>query len=255
MTHAVLRWCRRWGALLALLALAASAAAEDDAGAIFLRGVDAYRSGDFEASSQAFESLVDSGIQNGRLFYNLGNAYLKQDRLGYAVLWYERALRLMPHDPDLRFNYEYALSLTRDERSKPAFPLARILFFWNFLLSPRQVQWIAVALNAAFWMVLIFRQALGFRRMKTLIFGLMMLAAVAGLTAAYNAYEAVWLREGVILADEAPVRSGLTEQATELFRLHAGAKVRIDQEKADHYRIRYSEEKIGWIQKADVGAI
>jgi tetratricopeptide (TPR) repeat protein len=237
------------------MALTAPAAFGGDAGEIFLKGVSAYRSGDFEASAEAFESLAERGVQNGKLFYNLGNAYLKQDRLGYALLWYERALRLMPHDPDLKFNYDYALSLTRDEQGALASPLVRILFFWKFLFSPKQVQWLAVGVNALFWLVLLLRQVLGTRRMKTLACGLFMLAAVAGLTAAYNAYEAAWIREGVILADEATVRSGLTERATELFRLHAGAKIRIEREKENHYRIRYSEDKIGWIEKSDVGRI
>ena len=246
----------RYGcAALLLLSLTGFAAQGDEAGEIFLRGVAAYKSGDFDQSVTAFETLAGRGIRNGKLFYNLGNACLKQDRLGHAVLWYERALRLMPDDPDLKFNYDYALSLTLDERGPSASPLLRILFFWKYLLTPHQLQWLAIIFNGIFWLVLILRRILKRDRLKTLAYGMLLLAAVSTLTVAYNAYETAFVGEGVILTHEAPVRSGLTHQATELFLLHAGAKVRIEREKEDYYRIRYSEGKIGWIQKSEVGRI
>jgi tetratricopeptide (TPR) repeat protein len=246
----------RYGcAALLFLSLTGLAAHGDEAGEIFLRGVAAYKSGDFDQSVTAFETLAGRGIRNGKLFYNLGNACLKQDRLGHAVLWYERALRLMPDDPDLKFNYDYALSLTRDERGPSESPLLRILFFWKYLFAPKQLQWLSIIFNGIFWLVLILRQILKRSRLKTLSYGVFLLAAVSTLTVVYNAYEAAYVREGVILAAEAPVRSGLTDQATELFLLHAGAKVRIEREKGDYYRIRYSEGKIGWIEKSEVGRI
>lgn len=91
--------------------------------------------------------------------------------------------------------------------------------------------------------------------MKTLAAAMLFLTSVAVLTAGCNAYEAAFVREGVILAGEAPVRSGLTEQATELFRLHAGARVRIEREREGYCRVRYSRDKFGWIPRDAVGRI
>jgi tetratricopeptide (TPR) repeat protein len=95
-----------------------------------------------------------AGTDNGKLFYNLGNAYLKNDDLGRALLWYERALKRIPDDPDLRFNYDYALTLTKDERGEKESPLLRILFFWKYQLSHSTVRWIAIFFNAALWTAL-----------------------------------------------------------------------------------------------------
>ena len=66
-------------------------------------GTAAYRQGDWPGAIRAFDQLAGSGVENGRLFYNLGNAHLKNDDLGRALLWYERALQLIPDDPDLKF--------------------------------------------------------------------------------------------------------------------------------------------------------
>jgi hypothetical protein len=160
----------------------------------------------------------------------------------------------MPHDPDLRFNHDYALSLTRDEQG-PEASFLRILFFWKYLFTPEQIKWLSVFLNGALWLALLPRRGLRSTRRKTLAGAIFLLAAVSVLTAGHNAYEAAFVKEGVILAEEAPVRSGLTDRATELFRLHAGARVRIEREKEGYYRVRYSEEKFGWIERSSVGEI
>ena len=75
-----------WAAIL-MLSWAGIGAGGDDAIETFRRGVAAYMAGDFERSVEAFEALAGQGIRNGKLFYNLGNAYLRQDRLGHALLW------------------------------------------------------------------------------------------------------------------------------------------------------------------------
>jgi SH3-like domain-containing protein len=81
------------------------------------------------------------------------------------------------------------------------------------------------------------------------------LGLIFTLTAVYNDYEADFIKEAVILPAKVSIRSGLTNDATELFVLHAGTKVKIDKEKDDYIRISFSEGKIGWIKKSDAGVI
>ncbi|HSO19736.1 MAG TPA: tetratricopeptide repeat protein, partial [Desulfosarcina sp.] len=143
-------WIMTAAGLLLMVSFSTGATASENA-RIFMDGTAAYRLGDWPAAIEAFERLAGKGIENGRLFYNLGNAYLKNDDLGHALLWYERALKHTPDDPDLNFNYDYALSLTKDERGDPTSPMLRILFFWKYQLSPSVVRWIALVLNAVLW--------------------------------------------------------------------------------------------------------
>jgi len=201
-----------------------------------------------------FSKIADSGVQNSRLFYNLGNAYLKKGDTGYAVLWYERALKLTPGDPDLKFNYAYALSQTKDEKEDKDLSIFRILFFWN-LLGAKAVQWAAIVLNLIFWLIITTRMILKKKLLRMPLRLLLLVTAVFTLTAVYNYYEAAYLREGIILSPEVSVRSGLTEGSTQLFVLHAGTKVRIEKESSGFFRIYFSEGKIGWIRSSDIGLI
>ncbi|MBC2710477.1 MAG: tetratricopeptide repeat protein [Desulfosarcina sp.] len=242
------------GSLLLLLTLAATAPASQTA-RTFMDGAEAYRNGDWPAAIVAFESLADGGVNNGKLYYNIGNAYLKNDDLGRALLWYERALKRIPDDPDLRFNYDYALTLTKDEQGEKESPLLRILFFWKYQLSHSTVRWIAILLNAALWTVL---SVLVIRKKRLLRPTVILLVAgtvIFSGTAAFNYVEATQFRHAVILPEQAAVRSGFTDTATQLFVLHAGTKVRVERESETHLLIRYTEDKMGWVKKADAGMI
>jgi tetratricopeptide (TPR) repeat protein len=242
--------------LLALLILCSARITEaSETARTFLDGIMVYKEDRFAEAAAAFSKIADDGIKNGKLFYNLGNAYLKNGDIGNAILWYERALKLLPHDPDLKFNYEYAQSLTKDEKGDKELPLVRILFFWKYLLSQAQIQWAATIFNLIFWSLMAVRFIRKQNRFRTLGHLILTLGIIFTLTAVYNDYESAFFKEAVILPARVSIRSGLTDDATELFLLHAGAKVKIDKEKEEYIRISFSEGKIGWIKKSDAGVI
>ena len=242
-------------AILALLLAVAATVPATQSTRTFMDGTEAYRNGDWPAAIAAFESLAESGVNSGKLFYNLGNAYLKNDDLGRALMWYERALKHIPDDPDLRFNYEYALTLTKDERGQKDSPLLRILFFWKYQLSPSTVGWIALLLNAALWIAL---SVLVVRKKRLLRPSVVLTAAATVIfcaTAAFNYVEPIRVRYAVILTEQAAVRSGFTDTATQLFVLHAGTRVRVERETDTRLLIRYTEDKIGWVKRSEAGII
>jgi len=240
--------------LLTFLTLSGHALASENA-RVFMDGTAAYAKGDFPAAIKAFKTLAGKGIENGRLFYNLGNAYLKNDDLGHALLWYERALKHIPDDPDLRFNYDYALTLTKDEQGERTSPLLRILFFWKYRLSPDTIRWIALGLNAVLWLSV---AVLAIRKKHLLRPSIILIAAgtlIFSATAAFNYFEAARIRHAVILPTQVSVRSGFTDSATQLFVLHAGTRVRVERQSEDYLLIRYTEDKIGWVKRSDAGII
>jgi tetratricopeptide (TPR) repeat protein len=242
-------------AVLALFLATAANAPASPAARTFMEGTNAFDNGDWSGAIAAFKRLADSGIDNGKLFYNLGSAYLKNGDLGRALLWYERALKRNPDDPDLRFNYDFALTLTKDEPGEKESPLLQILFFWKYQLSHSSVRWIAICLNATLWMVL---SVLVVRKKRLLRPSTLSIAAAAlifSATAAYNYVEATRVRYAVILSEQAAVRSGFTDAATQLFVLHAGTKVRLTRETDTHLLIRYTEDKIGWVKRSEAGII
>lgn len=230
-------------------------AAANDQGRLFIDGVSAYHNKNYSSAVSAFEKVVETGVENGELFYNLGNAYLKTGDLGNAVLWYEKALDLIPNDPDLLFNLDYALTLTKDEVRETTHPLVRILFFWKYQFNFKTIQWTAIFLNTALWVVVSVMILMKKRVLRSSIVLMSALAFVFIFTSLFNFYEATHIKCAVVLPEKISVRSGLTDEATELFVLHAGTRVRVEKENNSHFRIRYTKDKIGWIKKEQAGLI
>jgi len=245
----------RVGLAMLLLFGALSPVRASDQARPFLAGLEAYRAGDYAQAIDRFNAIVRSGVVNAQLYYNLGNAYLKNNELGPAILWYERALALGFGDPDLIFNLDYARSLTKDVAEEQASPLVRIFFFWNYQLAAGTIEALAIGLNLLVWLlagVWLLTRRRGLARSALLA---AIPALVLTLTAAFNYFMEARFQPAIVLAEQVPVRAGLEARATELFILHAGAKVRVVKARADHYQIRFAADKLGWVPKNRVGLV
>lgn len=221
----------------------------------FISAMEAYKAQDYSTTISNLETIAKNGIRNGALYYNLGNAHLKNNDLGRAILWYERSLALLPNDPDLRFNYDYARSLTRDATEEDSASLTRIVIFWKYQLSSSTIIYLALCFNLLFWSLLLAKRMTRRRGFRYAAAGAFIPALIFILTAAYNYYEDTHRHQGIVLSEKASIRSGLEKTSTELFVLHAGAKVTVVKQMKDHLQIRFTNDKIGWVEKVTVDLI
>jgi tetratricopeptide (TPR) repeat protein len=239
---------------LSIAAAVGSAMAGDNA-RDFVAAMAAYKAENYPAAIEKMETIARNGIENGRLYYNLGNAHLKNNDLGRAILWYERAAKWIPNDPNLRFNYDYARSLTLDASEDEETPLVRIFFFWKYRISQNSIIILSLIFNTLFWCLATagrLTRRRGFRIASRIV---LVPSVVFILTAASNYYGAAHRSCGIVLPEKVSVRSGLEKTSTELFVLHAGAKVNIVREMNGHHQIRYTKEKIGWLPARAIGRI
>jgi len=126
----------------------------------------------------------------------------------------------------------------------------RILFFWKYRLNAEAINFAAIFGNLLVWLLLndwpcLFRAAVIVAAPSLVLI----------LTAAYNYGEAHRAPQAIILPDQVSVRSGRHTTDTELFVLHAGAKIEVVKHLNSHYQIRYSADKIGWVEQNAVGLI
>ena len=221
----------------------------------FIHGVDAFQKGAFTEAVDAFLPIAESGVENGHLLYNLGNAYLKTGDLGHALYWYERARPLIPRNADLRFNLDYARSLQVDDQPGKDSILTRVLFFWQDILSARTIQYLSLGSNVLIWLglgLLWFRPSAS---LKSLMAGALILFLLITPTAMFQLYRSTIAPQGIILPTEAPVRSGRSQDATELFLLHAGTKVDVLKGSNGYAKINFGNNMFGWIEQKNLGVL
>lgn len=76
---------------------------------------EAYEQEDFKKAIELYETALKEQGKSADLYYNLGNAYYKDNHYAEAILNYERALLLSPGDEDVRFNLDMAKSHITDK--------------------------------------------------------------------------------------------------------------------------------------------
>jgi len=228
-------------------------AVKDNAG-VFVDAVRAYKAGNYAAAAAQFEAIAATRVKNSDLFYNIGNAYLKAKDLGRAILWYERAKKLAPSDPDLKFNLAYAQSLLKDKK-EAGFSFADVLYFWQGMVSLKWLQYTSITLSFCFFIWATVQKIRG--RQIFSVVGIFIFLTFAATTLAagleYNRINSDV--KAVILAEQADVRSGTMDNATLLFDLHAGTRVHVLEKKESHMKIRFAKDKVGWVASSKVGII
>ena len=223
-------------------------------GAFFDEGNQRYQAGDFDEALERYAQILDDGLESGELYYNIGNTYFKLGELGPAILYYERARRLMPSDGDLLANLELARSLTADEiASLPGFWLFRAVGWWVELVPHGALVWLValaylVAMTAVILVILRPATVLAAwgRRLAiagatvTLVFGLNLAVRELGIGAA---------EEAVIMAEETAVQSAPSDDsALQIFAVHEGTKVRTDRRSDAWIEIILEDGKVGWVR-------
>jgi hypothetical protein len=84
--------------------LPARSIADDSLNSIFKNADNDFWNGEYEKARTAYDRLEKLGVEDAALFHNLGTVYARLGKLGTAVLYYEKALRLDPGQDDARYN-------------------------------------------------------------------------------------------------------------------------------------------------------
>ena len=189
-----------------------------------------------QAARRYEKVLAESNHRNGKLYYNLGNVYMRLEELGLAVLNYRRALQLLPNDENIQRNLSYARLQCRDSFEVPEQEkMLKTLFFWHYDFSPSLRQTLFLVFHLLFWLALLAglwcRQ--GWLRMTTLLLLLPLLALLVSLGLDWRRRNAE--NPGVIISKEVVARQGDATTYAEAFQepLHAGTEFSLVQRRQD----------------------
>lgn len=232
----------------------------DEAATLFQQGNQAYQAGDYQQAAEAFERIIALKRENWQVYYNLGNAYFKQRKIGAAILNYERALRLNRANEDIRFNLDLANLSVTDHILEP--PRSAIVVWLDRALkffSLEQSAWWALLFWWGAFLGLIFFFA---GRKEGLRRAGLRLAWISGSVCALFAalffrqwYEQRTEQYGIVMSSRIVARSSPAADATEVFIIHEGAKVRLQERSGVWLRIRLADGKVGWLQAESVTKI
>lgn len=209
-------------------------------------GVSAYQERNFPAAIEAFERLVDEGVAQEELFYNLGNAYYRNGQLGPAIANYERAWQIDPGVDAVAENLRRAVGQTERALPRPAPPAwEEALFFWHSDQAAREGLVVAAIAWIIGWVLLIVRAARPWPYLR--------LAAALALLVSVVFGASWWIKVhpptlAVAAGERVPVRYGNRADETIRFELYEGDRVRVEQRRDGWARIRTADGERGWAE-------
>lgn len=246
----------------ALLFLLTSASFAGNAELLFEAGSRSYLNGDWDGALEKWRQVESSGYVGGALFYNLGNVYFKKGELGQAILYWEKAARLIGEDGDIAANLKIARARLTDKLDESVrLPVWDSFDQLRDRFSARFTAWLGVLLSfltfgvpaGRRWLV---RSGAWNLRLKGAAAVLAIVLALDLGMVALKARDEVARRQGVFVAPEAEVLSAPAVGSGKLlFTLHEGTKVRVLRSLEGWFEISAGKDKQGWVRSDALGLI
>jgi tetratricopeptide (TPR) repeat protein len=211
------------------------------------KGNSLYESGNFSKAIEVYESILQNRYASAELFYNLGNAYFRNRQIGYAVLNYEKAKLLDPHNTDIEFNLNYLRETIKEPQ--PGFFESVIGWITNAITLN-----LLTILCSIFYFVFVagFLTNLFIRRKQLSIFNIAALCLFLSMAAwlFIKIHYQINTKWAVVVSGPCEIRNGPEQTSSVAFSLPEGRKVVILSEKDDWFAVGLPVEGLkGWLEK------
>lgn len=219
---------------------------------------DHYQQGAYGEAIEAYESLLESGMQNGPVHYNLANAYLKNEALGEALLHYYRAQRYMPNDADLLANIRIADQMRQDPEIEDEAEVVPPVLTSMVSVLPYPITFglaaVLLLIGGLVSLLLVIRPQTGKWAGYLLVLGWTFGLLFMGF-AFFQHHHLTRNDFAVVLAEQVDVHAGPTQRESVNFAIHEGIRCQILESEPGWYRIRLANGYNGWVPRASVERI
>jgi tetratricopeptide (TPR) repeat protein len=213
----------------------------------------------YRQAAMRYESIVTKGrIENGKLFYNIGNVYFRLKDIGRAILNYRRARDYIPDDPNLRQNLTYVRNFRKDKiDEKQETKVIKTLFFWHYDLSTRSKIILFSIFFSAIWLLASIRLFFKHSILGWGLFAVFLLSLMIG--GSLVAETILLYREipGVILDSEVIARKGNSQNYAPSFTepLHAGTEFNLLEKRDNWFYIELPDSRTCWVPAKSVDLV
>ena len=224
------------------------------------QGNDYYQQKQYEKAIESYQKIINMGYEGVALYYNLGNAYYRDGKIGYAILFYEKAHRLAPGDDDVNHNLIIANTKTVDKLD--ALPKFFLFQWWESLLALFTISgWTYAAY--IFYLLLLAAVGLYFFAKKPFLqrysffsglISLLFLIITSSLLIIKLNRE-LNVKSAVIIEPTATVKLSPDPSSNDAFIIHEGLKVQEEDYVDKWVKIKLQDGKEGWLPENDLKSI
>lgn len=245
---------KKWISVLAVF-LSLFVTAQNES--LFHKATTAYNDGNYQDAVKNYLQILDNGEHSANLYYNLGNSYYKLNQIGPSIYYYEKALLLNPKDTEIRNNLSFAQNMTIDAiEPVPQTSLSKAIKSFKEILSFDQWAYMAVGCMFLFVFFYLAFYFLRFAAQKRIAFIISLLTlffmAVSIVMAIVQYQDFSTTQPAIIFTEESKVKAEPNNRSNEVFVLHEGSKVFVEDQLGDWNKIKLVDGKTGWIPASDL---
>lgn len=221
---------------------------------MLVKADSAYEAQDYAEAVSLYSEALANGNFSASIYYNLGNAFFKNNEIGEALWAYHKAKKINPKYADISFNLNYASSLTLDkiEQNETGVKkwIAKLFYgqninFWAYLAL------VFITIASAFYYLYKTCKLGNKRRLLMAGWSASAFLCIVFLVLAFAQKRHVsQMSHGIITETVSEVRTAPNSQNSVAFELHEGAKFTFKQSTGDWYRITVGKNE-GWIPNED----
>ena len=231
-----------------------------EADSLFQKGNDLYAKGLYQDAIEIYENIISLGYESPELYLNTGNSYYKQNVIARAILNYEKALMLAPNNNDVKYNLELANRLVIDKiEVLPTF------FMKVWIKSIRNLfpsdLWAIMSISAfvialVFISIFLYSRSFSLKKISFWLgFFIIIISAISFVFSNQQKQKILSGNTAIVMSPSVTVKSSPDNSGTDLFVIHEGTKVSIDDQISDWKEIRLSDGSKGWINAEDLELI
>jgi tetratricopeptide (TPR) repeat protein len=231
--------------------------ADESFQALFDKANRHFEAGEFEAARDIYQSLENQGCRSDKVFYNLGNAYLKSGDLGHAILYLIRAERIASRDKDIAANLETARSLVNQKiTATPANAMIRFLTGIHGMFTTGETTaafafLYVLSILSALSAYLSQRRRVRKRWIRMLVMAFVLFGFVT-LSLAVRIYDLEFRERAVAVGAEIIARNGPGEPFTEVYKQQPGYEMVVKRHQSGWAEVVLANGYTGWVPDSSI---
>jgi tetratricopeptide (TPR) repeat protein len=252
--------CKKIAVLIATILLVAFQAFSQSPEQLAAQAAKAYNNKQYEESIKLYSKITDGGYESYALYYNLANAYFRNNENTQAILFYEKALKLAPNNDDIKHNIEVANSKLIDKVEKV--PELFYKRWWKEIIYLMDIDTLAIVnillLTFALLLIALYIAVSNILLRKFSFWAglsLLFLFSIGVVAASQRNHYLTEQHEAIVFAPTVNIKSSPDENSKDIFVLHEGTKVTLLDIVAEWQEIRISNGSVGWIKLIDLRKI
>jgi tetratricopeptide (TPR) repeat protein len=213
---------------------------------LFVSANSDYANQEYNTAIKKYNLILSSNLESHELYYNLANSFFKINEIHQAIYYYEKALKIKPDFDDAKENLEICNLQLIDKIEE--IPELMITSLYNNIINFLSLKnWIYLTLIFIWVSLIIFSYNSFVKKNKKSVFYLVIFSFFLFFITTKKYNQNINVKEAIIYSSVINVMSAPSEQSTNLFSLHIGTKVKIEDQIENWVNIRIANGKKGWV--------